>query len=171
MIWRVVSDVLLRVRMQWWSLVYRGYRSRYAVADSFRFNGAGIQFIGGGQITIGERSYVGELTTLQSAPGCSISIGSDCSISHNVRVYTSSAESNADLRLGAPPLVIGSVAIGDGVWIGTNTYIGPGITIGSNAVVGANSVVTRSIPGDEIWGGVPARLIRRKKSDRIGNPE
>ena len=164
MIWRHVSDLLLRARLQWWYVVYRGYRSRYAIAESFRFNGTGIQLTGEGQITLGDRSYVGELTTLQSAAGCTISIGSDCAISHNVRVYTSTAPADSDLRRGTPRAVSGSVLIGDGVWIGTNTFIGPGITIGSNAVVGANAVVTHAIPAGEIWGGVPARLIRRKRA-------
>lgn len=143
--------------------MYRGYRARYTIADSFRFNGAGIQLIGDGRILLGERSYVGELTTLQAARGCTIVIGADCTISHNVRVYTSSADADADLRRGAPPTVSASVTIGDGVWIGTNSYIGPGISIGSNTVIGANSVVTRPVPSGEIWGGVPARLIRIKQ--------
>jgi maltose O-acetyltransferase len=162
-IWRLVSSALLRLRYWWWMTVYRGYRARYTIAESFRFNGTGIQLIGDGQITLGARSYVGELTTLQAASGCTIAIGSDCSISHNVRVYTSSTVADADLRVGAPPTTSGSVTIGDGAWIGTNCYIGPGISIGSNAVIGANSVVTRPVPSGEIWGGVPARLIRTKR--------
>ena len=164
MIWRALSALLLRLRLQWWYLVYRGYRARYEIAESFHFNGTGIQLTGDGRIALGPRSYVGELTTLQAAAGCDISIGSDCTISHNVRVYTSTASADADLRLGAPDSVSGSVLIGDGVWIGMNTYVGPGIQIGSNSVVGANSVVTHTIPSGEIWGGVPARLIRRKLS-------
>lgn len=171
MIWRSLSELLLRLRLQWWYLVYRGYRSRYEIAESFHFNGTGIQLTGIGRIALGARSYVGELTTLQAAAGCAVSIGSDCTISHNVRVYTSTASADADLRLGAPDAVTGSVSIGDGVWIGMNTYVAPGITIGSNSVVGANSVVTHSIPSGEIWGGVPARLIRRKVSPEDGSAE
>lgn len=164
MIWRLMSTALLRTRHWWWLVVYRGYRSRYDVARTFRFNGTGIQLFGDGLIVLGARSYVGELSTLQAASGCAITIGSDCSISHNVRVYTSSAVPDADLRAGPPPQIAASVSVGDGAWIGANTYIGPGITIGSNTVVGANSVVTCSIPAGEIWGGVPARLIRVKRA-------
>ena len=163
MMWRLLSDLLLRVRAGWWTLVYRGYRSRYEIDPAFRFNGAGIQLYGDGRISLSSESYVGGLSTLQAGPGLSVSIGHRCSISHNVRVYTTTSVADADFRSGPPPDFSGSVVIEDGVWIGVNVYIGPGVTIGANAVVGANSVVTKSIPPSEIWGGVPARLIRHKR--------
>lgn len=163
MMWRRLSELLLRLRMVGWGIVYRGYRQQYDIAPSFRFNGAGIQFYGLGRIALGADSYVGELCSLKAAPGVVISIGKRCSISHNVRVYTSTAQSDADFTQAPPPTSSGSVQIGNGVWIGANTYIGPGVTIGDNAVVGANSVVTRSVPPSEIWGGVPARRIRAKR--------
>jgi len=54
--------------------------------------------------------------------------------------------------------------IGDACWIGANVLINPGVTIGENSVVGANNVVTRDVPPGEVWGGVPAKFIRKKKS-------
>ena len=33
--------------------------------------------------------------------------------------------------------------------------------MGKNAVVAAGSVVSKSIPDNEIWGGNPAKLIRK----------
>lgn len=163
MMWRLISRVLLRARMAWWQIVYKGYRSQYDIDCTFRFNGAGIQLYGDGRITLGEDSYLGELSTIQAASGLTVTVGRRCSISHNVRIYSASAVADADFRTGPAASIEGSVNIEDGVWIGANTYIGPGITIGANAVVGANSVVTHSVPPCEIWGGVPARLIRRKK--------
>jgi Acetyltransferase (isoleucine patch superfamily) len=52
------------------------------------------------------------------------------------------------------------ITIGRNVWLGSHVVVLPGVTIGDNAVVGAGSVVTSSIPGAEIWAGVPARKIR-----------
>jgi len=52
------------------------------------------------------------------------------------------------------------ITIGRNVWLGSHVVVLPGVTIGDNAVVGAGSVVTSSIPGAEIWAGVPARRIR-----------
>jgi maltose O-acetyltransferase len=163
MIWRLVSRLLLRTRTAWWHLVYKGYCSQYDIDREFRFNGAGIQLYGDGRISLGSGSYLGELSTIQAVRGKAVHIGRHCSISHNVRIYTASALADADFRVGHVPSIEGDVTIQDGVWIGTNVYIGPGIDIGANAVVGANSVVTHSVPPLEIWGGVPARFIRRKK--------
>ena len=163
MMWRLISCVLLRARMTCWQIVYKGYRSQYDIDRTFRFNGAGIQLYGDGRIVLGEGSYLGELSTIQAASGLTVTVGRRCSISHNVRIYSATAVADADFRAGPAPSIEGNVTIGDGAWIGANVYIGPGITIGADAVVGANSVVTRSVPTSEIWGGVPARFIRRKK--------
>jgi maltose O-acetyltransferase len=153
---------LLRLRMLYWKLVYRSYSGSYAVHPTFRFNGAAITLYGGGLIELGERSYIGELSTIQAGAGRTVRIGRCCRISHNVRIYTQTAGADSDFRSGDGELVEGDVSIGHGVWIGANVYVGPGISIGDDAVVGANSVVTHDVPAHEIWGGVPARLIRRK---------
>lgn len=36
----------------------------------------------------------------------------------------------------------------------------PGVTIGPNSVVVAGSVVTKDVPPDSVWGGVPARHLK-----------
>jgi maltose O-acetyltransferase len=161
-----LSWLLLKSRSAWWRVVYRGYRSRYTIGRTFRFNGAMINLYGAGHIELGEHSYIGEFSSIQACAGQSVVVGKHCAISHNVRIYTATNVADADMRLGRQPTIEGSVGIGDGSWIGTNVFIGPGVMIGSNAVVGANAVVTRSIPDDEIWGGVPARLLRRKDPTR-----
>lgn len=53
----------------------------------------------------------------------------------------------------------GKIIIHDNVHIGTNSIIMPGVEIGENVIVGCGSVVTKSIPPNEIWGGIPARKI------------
>ena len=53
------------------------------------------------------------------------------------------------------------VIIEDNVFIGTNSIIGKGIRIGNGAVVAAGSVVVKSIPANEIWGGNPAKFLKK----------
>jgi len=54
------------------------------------------------------------------------------------------------------------VVIGKDCWFGSGVRIMKGVTIGDGAVVGAGSVVTKDIPSYEIWGGVPARFIKKR---------
>jgi acetyltransferase-like isoleucine patch superfamily enzyme len=52
------------------------------------------------------------------------------------------------------------VFIDENVWIGAGVTVLPGCSIGRNSIIGAGSVVTKSIPANEIWAGVPARKLR-----------
>ncbi len=163
MIWRLAAAVVLRLRALAWNIVYRSYRARYDIDPSFNFNGEGIQLFGDGTIELGSTSYIGSHSSIQAAAGQRVRIGRLCRISHNVRIYTSTSNADVSFLTDADRIESGSVTIGDGAWVGTNVYIGPGITIGNNAIVGANAVVSRDVPEGEIWGGVPARFIRRKQ--------
>ena len=55
----------------------------------------------------------------------------------------------------------GDIRIGNHVVIGAHSIILPSVTIGDFSVVAAGSVVSKSIPPGEIWGGVPAKFIKR----------
>lgn len=155
-------------RRLYWVSIYETYRKKYTISDEFRFNGFGIQFYGDGLIICRENSYIGELSTVQSSSDANVEIGSGCSISHNVRIYTTTYVSDADFSVKPITTIDKGVVIGDNVWIGANVFICPGVSIGGNSVVGANSVVNRSVPPNEIWGGVPAKFLRSKKPEYLG---
>lgn len=53
------------------------------------------------------------------------------------------------------------IVIGDDVFIGARTIINKGVTIGDRSIVAAGSVVVKDIPADEIWGGNPAKFIKK----------
>lgn len=146
-------------------LVYYRFRTRYQIADTFSFNGHDILLYGDGEIICGENSYVGERSTLHAAKEYKLLIGNGCQISSNVRIFTQTAIADADFSQKPVPSKFGDVKIGNYCWIGANVLINPNVTIGENSVVGANSVVSKDIPAGEIWGGVPARLIRKKRNE------
>lgn len=54
------------------------------------------------------------------------------------------------------------VTIGNNVFIGARSIVCKGVTIGDRSIIAAGSVVTKSIPADEIWGGNPARFIKKQ---------
>ena len=47
-----------------------------------------------------------------------------------------------------------------GASIGANSTIVAGVTIGENAMIGAGSVITKDVPANTIWYGVPAEQKR-----------
>jgi acetyltransferase-like isoleucine patch superfamily enzyme len=56
------------------------------------------------------------------------------------------------------------VVIEDDVWIGDRVTI-VGVTVGQGAVVASGAVVTKDVAPYTIVGGVPARVIRQRKTD------
>ncbi|WP_366182387.1 acyltransferase [Flavobacterium ovatum] len=55
------------------------------------------------------------------------------------------------------------IVIEEYVWLGCNVIVLKGVNIGKGAVVAAGAVVTKSIPSNEIWAGVPAKKIGKRK--------
>lgn len=110
--------------------------------------------------------------------GAEIVIGRYCSISQNVRIFLGGNHKSdwtstypfghinedvlGEIKLPGHPATNGDVTIGHDVWIGFGVTIMSGVTIGSGAIIAANSHVVKNIPEYEIWGGNPARLIRRR---------
>ena len=54
------------------------------------------------------------------------------------------------------------IHIGHHCWIGTGATVLQDVTIGDGAIVAAGAVVTKDIPPYEVWGGVPAKFIRKR---------
>ena len=59
----------------------------------------------------------------------------------------------------------GDTVIGNDVWIGQNVTIMPGIKIGDGAIIAANSTVVKSVEPYTIYGGNPAKFIKKRFSD------
>lgn len=53
------------------------------------------------------------------------------------------------------------ITICDYAFIGGGSIILKGVSIGKNSIVAAGSVVSKDIPDNEIWGGNPAKFIKK----------
>lgn len=58
----------------------------------------------------------------------------------------------------------GDIVVGSDVWIGRESVILPGVHIGDGAVIAAYSVVAKDVPPYTVFGGNPARLLKRRFS-------
>jgi UDP-N-acetylbacillosamine N-acetyltransferase len=59
----------------------------------------------------------------------------------------------------------GRVSVGRGAWVGIGATVLDGVNIGAASMVGAGAVVLKDIPDGMLAYGVPARVIRKMKSD------
>jgi chloramphenicol O-acetyltransferase type B len=59
----------------------------------------------------------------------------------------------------------GDTIIGNDVWFGAESLIMPGVNIGDGAVIAARAVIVKNIGPYEIWGGNPAKFIKKRFSD------
>ena len=61
----------------------------------------------------------------------------------------------------------GDIVIGDDVWIGYWATVMSGVHVGQGAVIATGAVVTKNIPPFEVWGGVPAKFIKKRFPDEM----
>lgn len=59
--------------------------------------------------------------------------------------------------------------IGNDVWVGSSCIIKGGVKIGDGAVIGMGAIVTKDVGPYEIWGGNPAKIIRKRFDDNTIN--
>jgi maltose O-acetyltransferase len=161
---RIIGSLYGHSRDIYYENRYNFFRKKYNIQSDFEFAGTDIRLYGEGEIVVGNKSYIGTNSSIELAKGQKVTIGDRCQISHNVRMYTSTADPDQDFTIPkSKPSKVGNIIIGNGVWIGANVFINPGVVIGDNSVIGANSIVTKDVPANAIVGGVPAKLIRFKR--------
>lgn len=116
-------------------------------------------------ISIGDHSSFSGFCTITAVSR--VTIGRGVLIARFVHISDHShSHASAELPIKDQGVTkIAPVTIGDGAWIGHGAVICPGVTIGRNAVIGANSVVRDDVPDHCVAAGVPARIIRRPKTD------
>ena len=93
-----------------------------------------------------------------------IEIGERVKIGGNVKIYDTDFHSlnyKERAMIDDPGIKSEPVYIANDAFVGAHSIILKGVVIGERSVIAAGSVVTKNIPADEVWGGVPARFIKK----------
>ena len=92
-----------------------------------------------------------------------IVIGDNVMLGSAVQIYTANhsfSKPGVDL-INQGHCEVRPVNILQGAWIGAGSILLPGVSVGKNSVVAAGSVVTKDVPERCLFGGNPAKLIRK----------
>lgn len=74
-------------------------------------------------------------------------------VAHNVII-------GSNTMVVASTFIGGSARIGEGVYLGASSTVRDTITVDNGSFIGMGAVVTRDVPQNETWAGVPAKKIR-----------
>lgn len=134
------------------------------------------------RFSIGDYTY-GRPLVLEYGANAKLKIGMYCSIASNVKIllggnhrvdwlttFPFSEWPNifpSACNIEGHPATKGDVVIGNDVWIGHSCIILSGVNIGDGAVLAAGSLLSKNVGPYEIWGGNPARFIKKRFSDEI----
>jgi galactoside O-acetyltransferase len=121
----------------------------------------------GGEIYIGEGTFLNTQVILNADLGGKIHIASNCIIGPRVIFRTANHNfENLNKLKSSQGHTKKDIYIAANVWIGANVTVLPGVSIGKNSVIGAGAVVTKNVPENCLAVGVPAEIKKRlKKSD------
>ena len=100
-------------------------------------------------LKLGKNFDIGTFTYINAHYGVEIldnvQIGSHCSI------YSHSSIDDKK----------GPISLEKNCRIGTHSTIMPNVVVGENSIVAAYSFVTKNIPSNEIWAGIPAKFKQK----------
>lgn len=114
-----------------------------------------------GDVQVGGNTWIGPQVVLDGSGG-GLKIGSHCSISAGVQIYTHDTVKRS-LSGGSAELDKAPTRIGDQTYIGPNAVVVKGIKIGSQVVIGANSLVLDDVPDGAVVFGTPAKVVGRSE--------
>ena len=100
-------------------------------------------------LKLGKNFDIGEFTYINSE--FKVEIQDDVQIGSHCSIYSNSTIDEK----------IGPVKLAKNCKIGTHSTIMPNVTIGENSIVAAYSFVTKDIPDNEIWSGIPAKFKQK----------
>jgi len=134
-----------------------------------------------GIVTVGKHTYGVPIVYTYKGNSSHLYIGAYTSITSGIKIllggnhpmrWVSTFPFRAKLNMPGAyadgiPYSKGDVRIGADVWIGLDTVILSGVTIGDGAVIMSGSLVNQDVMPYAIAGGVPAKVIAMRFSEKI----
>lgn len=118
-----------------------------------------------GNVNVANNTWIGPFVVLDGSGG--LSIGSHCSISAGVQIYSHDSIAWA-VSGGVAPYAHAATTIGDNCYIGPNTVVAKGVQIGSGCIIGANSLVLADIPPGSKAHGTPCQVVGKVGANNAG---
>ena len=156
LIQKLIFRIILRIRIsQTHSFLARG--SDINIDKSVRFGRWCFFTSKGGEIVIGENTFLNTQVILNADIGGKIHISNDCMIGPRTifRTANHNISNIHSIKLGQGH-AFANIFVERNVWIGANVTVLSGVTIGENSVIAAGAVVTKDIPKNCLAAGVPA---------------
>jgi len=137
------------------------------------------------EILIGNGTIIQARAILETGPSGSISLGAFNSVNpycvlyghgglttgdyvriaaHTVIIPANHIFDNPDVPIARQGLTKKGIRIGNDVWIASGCSILDGVEIGDGCVIAAGAVVNRSVLPYSVVGGIPAKVIKMRRS-------
>ena len=91
-----------------------------------------------------------------------IIIGRKAMIASGCKFIDHDHGTNLNMPMNFQQPITKSILIGEQCWLGANVIVLKGVKIGKGAIIGAGSLLLKEVGENEIWGGVPAKLIGKR---------
>ena len=105
--------------------------------------------------TIGKNVFINHACSFLDLGG--ITIADNVLIGPRVNLVSENHPIDPDNR---DSLITKPISIHQNAWLGAGVTILPGVTVGENAIVAAGAVVSKDVPANTIFGGIPAKFIK-----------
>jgi acetyltransferase-like isoleucine patch superfamily enzyme len=112
------------------------------------------------KVCFGDNISIHPMCYIEGAGGLMVS--SNVSIAHSVSILTTNhswSDLNTPIKYNSETFE--KIVIDDDVWIGCGSRILSGVTINKRSIVAAGAVVNKDVMTNSIYGGIPARLIKK----------
>ena len=105
---------------------------------------------------VGDNSWIGEDVWIDNLG--EVSIGANCCLSQGAMLLCG----NHDYKRSTFDLMVGDIALEDGVWIGAKSVVCPGVICKSHSVLAVGSVASNQLEAYTIYRGNPAVKVKER---------